>query len=526
MPSTVDGTTAAAASPNANAVLATRVVVTPGWRCVQTTFEDTGRSLCDANTESDLEKRQVTYPSAATVQPDSFVATQAELERIMQCHALPDKASNKVVRYLRWNFFSMYRKLFTFVLAANLVAFVVFLSQLRHNSSVVTYGNAATAASANFCAGILMRNEHVVNLLFRLAVCIPRRAPLFIRRQAAKVYSYGGIHSSCGVSGSIWYFLYCALIINQYVSGDGLETALALTTGLTVILLLIILTFAHPHMRMRFHDHYEATHRFAGWAAVACLWLQTMVLVSTSRIALHRSFGKVLITTPSFWFLIAITLCIIYPWTRLRSRKVQVEQLSKHATRLHFDYVPKMETCVAVRLTDVPLKETHGFATIPNYKGTPGFSILISNAGDWTNKIITNPPARLWVKGAPTIGVMRVALMFKPVLVIATGSGIGPCLSLLQSHPDYQMRVIWSAQAPLTTYGSNVVTSVFRADPDAVIVDTKKTGRGNLLALAYSMYVESKAEAVIIISNPTVTRKVVYGLETRGVPAFGAIFDS
>jgi hypothetical protein len=35
-----------------------------------------------------------------------------------------------------------------------------------------------------------------------------------------------------------------------------------------------------------------------------------------------------------------------------------------------------------------------------------------------------------------------------------------------------------------------------------------------------------RGEAVVVISNQKVTKKVVYGLETRGVPAYGAIFDS
>jgi hypothetical protein len=35
-----------------------------------------------------------------------------------------------------------------------------------------------------------------------------------------------------------------------------------------------------------------------------------------------------------------------------------------------------------------------------------------------------------------------------------------------------------------------------------------------------------KAEAVVVISNQRVTKKVVYGLEARGMPAYGAIFDS
>jgi hypothetical protein len=33
-------------------------------------------------------------------------------------------------------------------------------------------------------------------------------------------------------------------------------------------------------------------------------------------------------------------------------------------------------------------------------------------------------------------------------------------------------------------------------------------------------------EGVVVISNQRVTKKVVYGLESRGVAAYGAIFDS
>ena len=110
--------------------------------------------------------------------------------------------------------------------------------------------------------------------------------------------------------------------------------------------------------------------------------------------------------------------------------------------------------------------------------------------------------------------------------MVATGSGIGPCMSLFQAYPGYPMRVLWSAANPELTYGNEIIKTVFRADPDAVVVDTTKTGRGNLRALAYAMFREGDCEATIIISNPKVTRQVVYALETRGFPAYGAIFDS
>ncbi len=47
-----------------------------------------------------------------------------------------------------------------------------------------------------------------------------------------------------------------------------------------------------------------------------------------------------------------------------------------------------------------------------------------------------------------------------------------------------------------------------------------------MVKLVYRMVREFDAEAVVIISNEPLTRKVVYGMMSRGIPAFGAIWDS
>ncbi|KAF1343639.1 hypothetical protein BDV97DRAFT_364773 [Delphinella strobiligena] len=479
----------------------------------------TERTLVGEETASKFDKESIqSYDQPIT-------ATLSRLEALEEAHTLPKKPRNRIIRYLRWNFFSVYRKIFATVFTINSIAIILVLVQLRHaKSGIPTYANAATAAAANICVGVLARNEHVVNALFRIACCLPHSFPLAIRRHAAKIYSYGGFHSSCGVSAGMWYIVYCGLLIYDFCHDGSVKIGLAVTTGIVLVLLLLIIIFAHPYLRMRFHDHFERIHRFAGWTTVAAFWVQTGL--AASAMTDQGSAGEVLVKTPTFWFLIIITCCIVYPWIRLRRRKLHAEQLSMHATRLHFDY-KNMETAMGVRLTDAPLKETHAFATIPNRADEKkGFSVVVSNAGDWTSRAIRNPPKRLWIRGAPVLGVIRVSLLFKKVLVIATGSGVGPCLSFLQSRPNYPARFIWSASNPVETFGDDIVQAVFQADPEALIVDTKKTGRGNLLALAYSVFKDSGAEATVIISNPKVTKKVVYGLESRGVPAYGAIFDS
>ena len=469
------------------------------------------------------------------------IATRTDLEAVQQRYPVSELPKN----YQRWHrlrfrLFSTYRRLFTAVFTLNLIGLIIFLVQLRngHHSFIVTPENCATGAAANFCVGVLMRNEHIVNGLFRIACGLPLSTPVCIRRYAAKIYSYGGVHSSCGVSGFLWYLTFCGLVLTQIsfsarqgAAVDWQHIVLGATVGCTVIILIVILVFAHPILRNKSHNHFEIIHRYAGWTTIGFIWLQTVLLVLSNSKASHRSFGSVLIQTPTFWFLAIVTLCIIYPWTRLRLRSVHVEVLSDHATRLSFDYLGKIEAGYGLRLTHNPLMETHAFATIPNNNGRKGFSTLVSNAGDWTNDLIRCPRRRIFVKGAPLLGVMRIALLFKSVLVIATGSGIGPCMSLLHAPPEDlprrpKMRVIWSAASPVESFGDNVVESVLQADSHAVIVDTKQTGRGNLLALSYSLFKDSGAEAAIIISNPVVTKKVVHGLEAYGIPAYGAIFDS
>lgn len=47
-----------------------------------------------------------------------------------------------------------------------------------------------------------------------------------------------------------------------------------------------------------------------------------------------------------------------------------------------------------------------------------------------------------------------------------------------------------------------------------------------MIKLIHHVYKEFDAEAVCIISNQPLTQKVVYGLMSRGIPAFGAVWDS
>ncbi|KAF6822264.1 integral membrane protein [Colletotrichum plurivorum] len=491
--------------------------------------------------------------------------------------AVPGKKGTRAYRYLRWNFGSVYRRIFTLAFLGNIAALLVVIirSLAGGSSSRLAPRTCATAVSANILAALVIRNEHVVNAMFRLCVLLPRPAsvPLPVRRALAKVYSYGGIHSGCGVASLFWFIAFLVVLTgettNQLTPTGALRAYVLLDSYLICLLLILIIAFAHPRARVLLHNWFEGTHRFLGWTVVLLFWALVMMLAEDASRAARVPYGAAVASTPSFWMLVVITLLVAYPWTRLRLRDVEAEAMSDHVVKLNFSYADA-QYGQAVRLTDAPLRETHAFAVIPNpaapcpsnsdaaekglagksatglsNAGKKGFSVLVSNAGDWTDKIIKNPPKQIYTRGVPQYGVLRVAGLFEPCIVVATGSGIGPCLSLFVQRPEHPVRIVWSTQRPAETYGQAVLDTIYAADPEAVVIDTKKTGRPDLVAITYRIWEASRrrsgglaqianpgarqmgpCEAVVIISNQKVTRKVVYGLESRGVPAYGAIFDS
>lgn len=464
---------------------------------------------------------------------DHRLATQEQIESLLAQYPLPPAQGSSTLQRLRYDIGSTYRRLHAVVVLLNAALIFWIIARVRHDPASFTYADASTAVAANLCVATLMRHEHCINALFRLATSPwMRRAPLALRRRAAKIYSFGGVHSGCGVAAVMWYIVFAVLLgttaRRQPFHHPLTAHALYATTAIMLVLFMVIITMAHPSFRARWHNAWELSHRYAGWTAIGVIWTQT-ILGAVAAAEDRTTLGSMLIQSPAFWLLITISALFIYPWLLLRRRKLEAEPLSDHAVRLWFPSGGKLETCVGTRLSSNPLRENHGFATIPNEHGQAGFSVLVSNAGDWTSQLIKNPPTHFWTRGAFTMGVLRVALLFQPVVLVATGSGIGPCLSFLQVHPAWPVRILWSTRRPERTYSAGILASVYNADPRAVVVDAKRfrtTCRPDLPALAFALYREVGAEAVVIISNPRATREVVGRLERRGVPAFGAIFDS
>jgi hypothetical protein len=417
---------------------------------------------------------------------------------------------------------SHYHRLFMLVMGANLVWLFLALTAGRPMTVTIPASSAlAHLVIVNLSVAVLVRQQYVVNLLFWIATRAPTTWPLAIRRTLAKIYHFGGLHSGCATAATAWFVLdVMALTIRAADGEPGVAWGrIALAYTLMGVLLLIVI-MALPAMRSRFHNGFERVHRFGGWTALALFWVQTIVLANETPAGLAGA----LVSSLAFWMLLAVTLSVTLPWLRLRKVAVEVERPSSHAVVVHFDHGITPFCGSSTAISRNPLLEWHAFANIPA-PGEAGFRMIISRAGDWTGAFIEDRPAHLWVKGITTAGVARIETLFKSVVYIATGSGIGPVLPHLLAR-RLPIRLIWATRHPRKTYGDGIVDEILAAQPDALTWDTDEHGKPDLLKLAYQGYASSGAEAVICISNRALTHAVVTGLESRGIPAYGAIWDS
>ncbi len=411
-----------------------------------------------------------------------------------------------------------YRRLALIVAVLNISAFIIgWQNGLWVGGSGYALGPIADMALINLSVGILIRQQRVINFLFWLATRIPTTWPLWIRWGAGKVFHLGGLHSGGTVAGTIWFgFLLFAMAANR-LQGAALpsDLTLGLSVAMVILMSLMILTAIGP-IRAQFHNTFEKVHRFVGWTVLGLFWAQTVSLTSDVE--------DVLIQTPAFWMLCLITLSILSPWLTLKRVDIEVEKPSDHAVLVRFNYgdTPFPGSSNAISLT--PFGEYHSFANIPSPQEN-GYRLTISRAGDWTGRFVDNPPSRVWVKGITTSGVARIEVLFKRVVYVGTGSGIGPILPHLFAK-DVPNRLIWSTRSPRKTYGDALIDEIEAHTDSPLIWDTDKDGKPNLSALALQAVQETGAEAVIVIANQKLTRKVVYDMEVQGIPAYGAIWDS
>ena len=411
-----------------------------------------------------------------------------------------------------------YRRLAFLVAVVNLAVFVLGLQSGRWGGAgAFNLSPIADMALINLSLGILIRQQRVVNALFWLATRVPVSWPLWIRWGAGKVFHFGGLHSGGTVAGTVWFgFLLYAMAANR-IAGAALpsDLTLGLSAMMVALMSLMIVTALGP-IRAKHHDLFEKVHRFVGWTVLGLFWAQT--------VSITHDMGGTLTRTPGFWMLCLITLSIASPWLTMKRVKVEIEKPSDHVAIARFDYGDTPFAGSSNAISHTPFGQYHAFANIPT-PGEEGYRLAISRAGDWTGDFIDSPPDHVWVKGITTSGVARIEELFTRVVYVGTGSGIGPILPHLLKG-KVPSHLIWSTRSPRATYGDALVDEIEASTENPLIWDTDTHGKPNLSALALKAVRETGAEAVIVISNQKLTRRVVHDMESLGLPAYGAIWDS
>jgi CRP-like cAMP-binding protein len=475
-------------------------------------------SLDRAQFQALVDESEPTANDLAQVVSDRNVSAQPRADRI----PLP-AWTGRLRRLLKAPWAMHYTRLIVLVLVANALLAAYGVGHWDHFASAL--GTVAVVAQANIALAVIFRQQYVVNFLGWLATRPPVTWPIRVRWSLGKYYHFGGLHVGFALSGTVWYLAFVAMLIYGFSAGKGdVDVAVVALSSVVASLIVVIVFMARPSFRTKRHDKFELTHRFGGWTVLVLVWVNTIVFV-TSRA--HGSAALALLSAPTFWILAGTTAGVVWPWLLLRKVPLTTERPSSHVAilHLHHDLKPPIGTTRAISRR--PLYGWHPFANLPVAigSGEGGYRMTVSRAGDWTAEMIDNPPAHVWVRGIPTVGVINVKELFSKVVIVTTGSGIGPALGYLLAA-ETPSQLVWATRDPTKTYGAALVDEILTAQPEAVIWNTDELGRPDMLRLAYRAYIASSADAVICVSNKTLTWNVVHGLEQRGIPAFGPVWDS
>ncbi len=446
-------------------------------------------------------------PNEAVALPASGIASPAG-----RGPARPHRPAAGARRLLKHPRLTPYHRLIVAVLAINAG---VLWHHLGRGDWRIDDGSALSALAGltlvNLAAAVLIRQQTVLNALFGLAGRGSRSWPLWVRWAVSKVHHVGGIHAGAALAGTGWL---CALAAVATITEARHPASVSSTTLVLchclVALALIVVVCAAPVVRSRAHNVFQNTHRFGGWAAIGLFWALTIEAGAPAwRVAV----------------LAVVTASVASPWLRLRRVPVSIERPSAHAAIVHFDYGVTPAIASGVGISRNPLREWHAFATVTT-PGRSGYRLLVSRAGDWTGRFIDDPPSHVWVRGTPVSAPLaKVALLYERLIYVVTGSGIGPVLGQILAA-RVPARLVWSTRDPRATYGDALVDEVLAVQPDAVIWDTTRHGKRDLVELADEAYRDFDAEALVIVSNKPATMHLVHAFERRGIPAFGPIFDS
>ncbi|GLJ38625.1 hypothetical protein SUGI_0787570 [Cryptomeria japonica] len=437
---------------------------------------------------------------------------------------LPQKPSKPESRLsvilLDQGLFTVYKRLFILCLALNLSTI------LFATSGVFPYAmkEAGFFSVGNLLVLVLCRSEAFLRCVFWVAVKVLGRSWVPIPLKTATtsfLQCVGGIHSGCGVSSIMWLIYYLVESLRRP------ETSSAMIKGVAfgiLGLLVISSAAAFPLVRHLHHNIFEGFHRFAGWAAVILLWIFLILTVSYNPDdRIYRVSISALAKKKDVWFTWFITFLIVLPWLTVRKVAVEVSTSSAHASLIRF--AGGVNAGLLGRISRSPLSDWHAFGIISD--GKCQHMMLAGAVGDFTRELVSDPPKFLYTRCIHFAGLPYLINMYDRVVLVATGSGICVFLSFSLQPCAAQVYVIWVAKSIEKNFGEEIVRMVKDHPPEKRIIhDTAVSGRPNVAEMTVKAVRNWNAEVVIVTSNPSGSRDVVNECKTRGIPAFGPIWDS
>ncbi|CAO2204009.1 unnamed protein product [Urochloa humidicola] len=423
--------------------------------------------------------------------------------------------------------FTVYKRLFALCAALNAVA----LALAASGHFPYARGHAAAFAMGNILALTLCRSEAALRVVFWLAVALLGRPWVPVAAKTgvtAILQSLGGVHSGCGVSSLAWLAYALARAVRDAATTTPREVVGVACAILGLLAVSCLAAF--PLVRHLHHNVFERTHRFAGWAALALLW--AFVVLTAGYDPATASYydrpittGAVLVRRQELWLAAAITFFTFLPWLTVRRVPVTVTARSRHASVITFQ--GGVEAGLLGRISRSPLSEWHAFGIISDNKET--HAMLAGAVGDFTRGLVSDPPARLWVRGVHFAGLPYLLNMYRRATMVATGSGICVFMSFLMQPGPAELSLVWVAKGIEANYGEEMkaaCTGSERLRGRVIVHDTAVMGRPNVAALAVDAARRWGSEVVVVTSNPEGSRDVVTGCKEAGIPAFGPIWDS
>jgi hypothetical protein len=292
--------------------------------------------------------------------------------------------------------------------------------------------------------------------------------------------------------------------------------------GSLLLLLSVMCIMSLPPVRDRSHDLFEFAHRFLGWSCLLLLWGYALLSINWSAAA---DSGLLALTARNvtLWLTAAISVLIVAPW--LTVRRVRVEARVQSPSIVEITFPGHSHPGMFGRVSRGLLADWHAFAVVSGETIRGSHMMVISGVGDFTRRLIAMPPKTLYTRTLRFPGLPYCVPMYQRSVIIATGAGMAPYLSLLPSLPRGQHRLIWVGRSFRECFGDRLY-ELARNWTDLVLVDTAVSGRPDMTALAAEHYRGFGADVVFVGSNPEGTAQIVSGCRALGIPAFGPSWDS